>query len=114
MKPTSTIEWQQKKMTRANVPKAPGEPPEETRAAREKRKSEEGIYRYVMKGGGAAFGQPYESGKQSLTEKIVKFFKQRGFFGFETLETPKTQTKTNKFTKYGAARYRGPYKKPQD
>ena len=101
-------------MSKLQVPKAPGEAPEETRAAREKRRSEEAIYRYVMRGGGEAFGKPYELGKQSLTQKIVHFFKQRGFFAFETLEKPEPVKKHNKFTKYGASRFRGPHKKPQD
>ena len=115
MRPTSTIErGPQNTMNKLQVPKAPGEAPEETRAAREKRRSEEAIYRYVMRGGGEAFGKPYEVGKQSLTQKIVHFFKQRGFFAFETLEKPETSKKQNKFTKYGAARYRGPYKNPKD
>ena len=39
---------------------------------------------FVMRSGGEPFGPPYELGPPSLTEKIVAFFKQKGFFGFET------------------------------
>ena len=63
-----------------------------------------------MRGGGEPFGAPYEIGKQSLTEKIVRFFKQKSFFGFETMEPTKKKKNVNKFTRYGASRYRGPLK----
>ena len=81
-----------------------------TPAQREKRSQEETIYRYIMRGGGEPFGAPYEIGKQSLTEKIVRFFKQKSFFGFETMEPTKKKKNINKFTRYGASRYRGPLK----
>ena len=51
-----------------------------TPAQQEKLQQEETIYRYIMRGGGEPFGAPYEIGKQSLTEKIVRFFKQKSFF----------------------------------
>tara|TARA_Y100000589_G_C26912361_1_gene530855 strand:- start:174 stop:488 length:315 start_codon:yes stop_codon:yes gene_type:complete len=81
-----------------------------TPSQREKRDQEETIYRYIMRGGGEPFGAPYEMGKQSLTEKIVRFFKQKSFFGFETMEPTKKKKNINKFTRYGASRYRGPLK----
>ena len=81
-----------------------------TPAQQEKLQQEETIYRYIMRGGGEPFGAPYEIGKQSLTEKIVRFFKQKSFFGFETMEPTKKKKNVNKFTRYGASRYRGPLK----
>ena len=81
-----------------------------TPSQRDKREQEETIYRYIMRGGGEPFGAPYEMGKQSLTEKIVRFFKQKSFFGFETMEPTKKKKNINKFTRYGASRYRGPLK----
>jgi hypothetical protein len=86
------------------------EPEDLTPAQREKREQEETIYRFIMRGGGEPFGAPYEMGKQSLTEKIVRFFKQKSFFGFETMEPTKRKKNINKFTRYGASRYRGPLK----
>ncbi len=86
------------------------EPEGQTPAQREKRAQEETIYRFIMRGGGEPFGAPYEIGKQSLTEKIVRFFKQKSFFGFETMEPTKKKKNINKFTRYGASRYRGPLK----
>ena len=69
---------------------------------------------FIMRGGGEPFGKPFEIGTPTLTERVVTFFKQHSFFGFETFEKPKTQKKHNKFTKYGAARYRGTLKAPHD
>ena len=86
------------------------EPDDLTPAQRDKREQEETIYRFIMRGGGEPFGAPYEMGKQSLTEKIVRFFKQKSFFGFETMEPTKKKKNINKFTRYGASRYRGPLK----
>ena len=82
----------------------------QTPTQREKQNQEETIYRYIMRGGGEPFGAPYEIGKQSLTEKIVRFFKQKSFFGFETMEPTKKKKNINKFTRYGSSRYRGPLK----
>ncbi len=94
--------------TRASAP----DPDDDlTPSQREKREHEETSYRYIMRGGGEPFGAPYEMGKQSLTEKIVRFFKQKSFFGFETMEPTKKKKNINKFTKYGASRYRGPLRK---
>ncbi len=66
------------------------------------------IHESIMRGGGEPFGEPFYVGPSTLTNKIVAWFKQRGFFGFETFE--KTDKKRNKFTRYGASRYRGPYR----
>lgn len=82
-------------------------------------KSHELIYEYVMRNGGEPFGQPYEISTSTLTEKIVKFFKQKGFFGFEFMEKANASKRKirNKFTRYGAAPFRGPHQrdsKPND
>ena len=76
-----------------------------------KRSSAERIRDYIMRGGGEPFGRPFQVHTPSLTERAVKFFKQRSFFGFETLEKPQNGPRANKFTRYGASRYRGPHKK---
>ncbi|OGQ77998.1 MAG: hypothetical protein A2289_21295 [Deltaproteobacteria bacterium RIFOXYA12_FULL_58_15] len=76
------------------------------------RQSDDVIYESVMRGGGEPFGAPFDVGVGSLTEKIVRFFKQRGFFGFETLERPKRKNRINRFTRYGASPYRGTYRSP--
>ena len=72
-----------------------------------RRPSNDLIYESIMRGGGEPFGPPFEAGVPSLTEKIVKLFKQRSFFGFETLEKPRRKARRNKFTRYGAAPYKG-------
>ena len=79
---------------------------------REKDKSDNHsrIKDFVMRGGGEPFGKPFEVGPQTLTERVVTFFKQRSFFGFESLENPNQKNRVNKFTRYGAARYRGKLK----
>jgi hypothetical protein len=76
-----------------------------------RRSSKDLIYETVMRGGGEPFGAPFEVGVSSLTDKVVRFFKQFGFFAFETLEKPRRRNRRNKFTRYGAAQYRGAYKK---
>jgi hypothetical protein len=78
------------------------------------RPSRDLIYEAMMRGGGEAFGAPYDLGVATLTQKIVAKLKQRGFFGFETLEKQPPRWHRNKFTRQGAAQYRGPYRrKPQ-
>lgn len=77
------------------------------------RPSNDLIYESIMRGGGEPFGAPFEVGVQSLTDKIVRLFKQRSFFGFEILEKPRRKNKRNKFTRYGAAPHRGPYRPPK-
>lgn len=72
------------------------------------RSSSDLIHEAIMRGGGEPFGQPFSVGTSTLTEKIVRFFKQHGFFGFETYES--RTRKPNKFTRYGASRHRGPYR----
>lgn len=67
------------------------------------------IYGVMMRSGGEPFGAPFERGVPSLDEKVVKRFSQRSFFGFETLERLRRRTERNKFTRHGAAPYRGPY-----
>ncbi|MBC7792885.1 MAG: hypothetical protein H7Z43_04195 [Clostridia bacterium] len=74
------------------------------------RKSSDLIYESIMRGGGEPFGEPYEVSAQSLTEKIVRFFKQKGFFAFEYFEKRRRRQGRNKFTKYGASPFRGDYK----
>ncbi|MEL6544724.1 MAG: hypothetical protein AAFQ82_08860 [Myxococcota bacterium] len=73
-----------------------------------KRPSNDLIHESIMRGGGEPFGEPFSPGTSTLTSKIVSFFKQRGFFGFETFE--KTHKKRNKFTRYGSSRFRGAYR----
>ena len=75
------------------------------------RPSTELIYESVMRGGGEPFGPPFEIGVASLTEKIVRFFKQRSFFAFETLERARRKNQRNKFTRYGSAPFKGRYRR---
>lgn len=63
-----------------------------------------------MRSGGEPFGPPYEIGTPSLTEKIVRLFKLRGFFAFETLEKLGRPNRRNKYTRHSAANYLGRYK----
>ncbi|MEO1174116.1 MAG: hypothetical protein AAFX94_19020 [Myxococcota bacterium] len=72
------------------------------------RSSTDLIHESVMRGGGEPFGEPFSLGTPTLTERIVKFFSMKGFFGFETFE--KTDKRRNKFTRYGASKFRGSYR----
>ena len=65
------------------------------------------IYQTIMRGGGEPFGRPFELSMQSLTAKVVKLFRQHSFFAFESMDKPKARNRVNKFTRYGAARFRG-------
>jgi hypothetical protein len=76
-----------------------------------RRSSRDLIYESMMRGGGEPFGAPYASALPTLIEKIVRKFRQRSFFSFETFEKSGQDRKLNKFTRYGASRYRGDYKK---
>jgi hypothetical protein len=76
------------------------------------RDSKDLIYESIMRGGGEPFGAPFEFGTQSLTQRIVEFLKQRGFFSFETLEKIKPRNRQNKYTRYGATTFRGRYRVP--
>lgn len=71
------------------------------------------LYEAAMRGGGEAFGEPFDVGTSTLTEKVVSTFKQRSFFGFETLEKKSDPSSSNKFTRHAAAPFRGPYRKPK-
>jgi len=73
------------------------------------RRSEDLIYESIMRGGGEPFGTPFEVSIGSLTDKIVKFFRQRSFFGFEIFERSRPKRRHNKFTRYGASRFFGTY-----
>ena len=75
------------------------------------RPSHDLIYEAIMRGGGEPFGPPFESGASTLTEKIVKLFKQHSFFGFETFEKLRRRRRQNKFTRYGAAPFKGGYRR---
>jgi len=75
------------------------------------RDSSDLIYESIMRGGGEPFGAPFEFGTQSLTQKIVEFLRQRGFFSFETLEKVNPRRRQNKFTRYGSTQFRGTYRK---
>lgn len=74
---------------------------------RQHRPSEELIYESMMRGGGEPFGSPFEVGVPTLTERVVKYFKQKGFFAFETFEKSRPKRRRNRFTRYGASRYFG-------
>jgi hypothetical protein len=70
------------------------------------------IYQTIMRGGGEPFGRPWEAAPTSLTEKIVKLFKQKGFFGFESMDKGAASA-MNKFTRYAASRFFGKYRDPR-
>ena len=65
------------------------------------------IYQTIMRNGGTPFGRPFNVGMTTLTERVVQYFKQKGFFRFETFEN-QTQRR-NRFTRYGASPHRGEY-----
>lgn len=101
----------------AKKPESPTAAPKVAVLPEHRRHSRDVIYE-AMARGGASFGAPFRQGLASLTEQVVQRFKQRSFFGFETLErTPHGEGEAkaeprNKFTQYGAAPFRGPHKKP--
>jgi hypothetical protein len=68
------------------------------------------IYETIMRGGGEPFGKPWEVSNSSLTEKLVKLLKQKGFFSWESLDRGAAASR-NKFTRYGAARFFGRLRK---
>lgn len=84
-------------------PRDPATVPEHLRASRDR------IYESMMRGGGEPFGPPFSAGIATLTQWVVRKIKQRGFFGFETLERDDADARSNvnKFTRYGAAPFRG-------
>ena len=88
---------------RGLAPQEPPTTPEHQRSSRDR------IYESMMRGGGEPFGPPFTAGLATLTQWVVRKVKQRGFFGFETLERPSQETTSNpnKFTRYGAAPFRG-------
>lgn len=73
------------------------------------RSSKETLYRALARAGGEPFGAPFEPGLQTLTERIVRLFRQRGFFSFHATERLARRSFRNKFTRHGAAPHRGPY-----
>ena len=73
------------------------------------RPSQDLIYESIMRSGGEPFGTPFEVGLTSLTDKVVRFFKQRSFFGFETYERNRPKRMRNRFTRHGASRFFGAY-----
>ena len=75
------------------------------------RDSSELIYESVMRGGGEPFMAPFDVGTATLTDGIVKRFKLKGFFGFETVERTKVNRRRNKFTRYGATNRRNQRRK---
>ena len=103
-------------MAKSDKDSSEGAPEQNEAPLREKTKtkSENQIRDFIMRGGGEPFGRPYDIDTPSLTERAVNFFKQRSFFGFETFEKPKEQKIPNKFTRYGATRFRGSYKKDEE
>lgn len=83
---------------------------EDTLITSSPRNTEDLIFESIMRGGGEPFGPPFEIGITTLTEKLVKFFKQRSFFAFETLDKPRSKNRINRFTKYGASPFRGKHR----
>ncbi|RYF04109.1 MAG: hypothetical protein EOO40_11530, partial [Deltaproteobacteria bacterium] len=67
------------------------------------------IYRALLRGGGEPFGAPFEAGLPTLTERVVRRFRQKGFFSFNSSERLTRRSSRNKFTRHGAAPHRGPY-----
>jgi hypothetical protein len=67
------------------------------------------IYITMQRSGGEPFGAPYELGLSTLTERLVRFFKQRGFFTFHSVERAQGRRARNRFTRHGATAYRGAY-----
>jgi len=65
------------------------------------------IYDSVMRAGGEPFGAPFANGLLSLTDRIVKLFKLKGFFGFETFERLRRGRRKNRFSRYGSANHLG-------
>jgi hypothetical protein len=96
----------QDKLKRSETKVVVPQPPKDLKAAEAQRNNHR-IYEFIMRAGGVPFGRPLGIGVATLTEKIVRIFKQRSFFGFETLEQSDPKGLRNKFTRHGAARYRG-------
>ncbi len=74
------------------------------------RASHDIIYITLLRAGGEPFGAPFERGLPSLTARLVRAFKQRSFFAFNSSERLGGPQRRNKFTRYGAATYRGPHR----
>lgn len=81
----------------------------ETRYTREKKRSQARIRAAILKSGGAPFGAPFGIGLQSLTSGVIRWFRQKGFFGFENFEALPKRNRRNRFTSHGAAPFVGTY-----
>jgi hypothetical protein len=84
---------------------------------RERDKHHRRVRSWASKSSGSSFGAPFELGTSTLTEKIVDWFKQRGFFGVETSERVGPLNQRNKYSAHGASRFTGtltPPDKPKD
>jgi hypothetical protein len=84
---------------------------------REREKHHRRVRSWASKSSGGSFGAPFEVGTSTLTEKIVEWFKQRGFFGVETSERVGPLNQRNKYSAHGASRFTGtltPIDKPND
>ena len=99
----------------APPPPAPKRPVSRPLLTTEYRRSARNVIYEAMMRAGDAFGRPLTVGVSSLTEKVVRSFKQKGFFSFEsydrTGDAPKNRDpEVNKFTRYGAAPFRGDHR----
>ena len=94
------------------APPAPRGPEGKPLLTTEQRRTGRNIIFEAMMRSGDAFGRPLTAGVASLTEKLVRKLKQKGFFSFESFDrtgiAPKNRDpEVNKFTRYGAAPFRG-------
>ena len=71
--------------------------------------SQDLIYMALQRAGGEPFASPFEPGLPTLTMRVVRFLKQRGFFTFNSMEVLQRRAQRNKFTRHGASPFRGPY-----
>lgn len=84
---------------------------------REREKHHQRVRNWASRSSGTSFGAPFELGTTSLTEKIVDWFKQKGFFAVETSERVSPQNQRNKYSAHGASRFIGtltPVDQPDD
>lgn len=99
--------------------KKPAEQPKELATSRWQRylqASHTRLRELSMRTGGEPFA-PFEIALDTLTEEIVRKFNVRSFWGFAFLERLRRDRRGNKYTRFGAAPFRGDYvaiNQPQD
>lgn len=81
--------------------------------AQEKTEHHRRLRQWASRASGGGFGAPFELGTTTLTEKIVDWFQQRGFFSVETSERVAPPNQRNKFSAHGASRFTGSLTKPE-